>query len=183
MIPTIDEITRGVVGASLLLRNDARGLAAFDVSLEGFVKSFSAAVLMLPAFAFVHWLQTRDAAFGATPLGLALLAYALQWVAFPVTAALLAKLMQRTQLFVPYVVAANWAYIVQIGIVVPVALLGTLLPTVVADLLAFALVLGLLVYDYQIARFAFQAEGFEGVGVVLAQLLVGLLIHHLVVGG
>lgn len=182
MIPTLDEMVRGVVGAALLLRNDGRAMGAFDVTWQGFVKSFFAALLVLPAFVVVHWLQTRDVPFEPTPMPLAVVAYALQWAAFPLTAAALAKLMRRGEQFVPYVIAANWASVVQIGIVLAVVLIGTVLPMQLTGFVLLAMTMGLLLYDYLIAKLAFDAEGLEGVGVVMVQLLVGMLIQRLVAG-
>jgi hypothetical protein len=183
MIPTLDDIVRFVVGAGLLLKNDERGMAAFDVSLKGFVQSFAAAVIALPIFAFVHFVQTRHLGMDGTPLGLAVLAYAVRWLAFPLTAAALAKMMHREQHFVPYVVAANWASIIQIGIVAAAVLLSTLLSSGVAAFLILVVTVGLLVYDFFIARIAFQTPGIDGGAVVLVQLLVSMLVQHLVTGG
>lgn len=183
MIPSLDEITRGVVGAGLLLKNDARGMAAFDTSLQGFIKSFFAALLVLPAYAFVHWVQSRGLAASGTPMATAVLAYGLQWLAFPVTAAVLAKLMSRTALFVPYVVAANWASVVQIAIVAVVVVVSTILPASLAGLALLALTIGLVFYDYLVAKFAFGAPGLDGVGVVVVQLLVSMLVQRWVAGG
>jgi hypothetical protein len=181
-MPSLDDIVRYVVGASLLLRNDERGMAAFDVSLEGFIKSFTAALVVLPIFAFVHFVQSREIGMDATPMGLAIAAYAAQWFAFPLTAAALAKLLHREAHFVPYVVAANWASIIQIGLVAVVVLLGTLLSPGIAGLLLLVTTLGLLVYDFFIARIAFHTPGIDGGAVVVVQLLVSMLVQHLVTG-
>ena len=182
MIPSLDDIVRYVVGAGLLLRNDERGMAAFDVSLRGFLQSFVAALLVLPLFAFVHYVQSRAIGVDATPMGVALVAYAAQWLAFPLTAAGLAKLMQRERYFVPYVVAANWASIIQIAVVAAAVLLGTLLSPGVAGLLLLLVTVGLLVYDFLIARIAFHTPGLDGGAVVIVQLLVSMLVQHLVTG-
>ncbi len=182
MIPTLDDLVRYVVGAGLLLKNDERGMAAFDTSLKGFVQSFVAALIVLPAFAFVHVVQTRHIGMGGTTMGLALVGYAAQWLAFPLTAAGLAKVMGRERYFVPYVVAANWASIVQIAIVAVVVLLSTLLSPAVGGFLLLLLTLGLLVYDFFIARIAFQTPGLDGGAVVVVQLLVSMLVQHLVTG-
>jgi hypothetical protein len=182
MIPSLDDIVRYVVGAGLLLRNDERGMGAFDISLRGFIQSFAAAPIVLPLFAFVHFVQSREIGMDATPMGLALVAYAAQWLAFPLSAAALAKLMHREKHFVPYVIAANWASIIQIAVVAVAVLLGTLLSPGVAGLLLLIVTAGLLVYDFFIARIAFQTPGIDGGAVVVVQLLVSMLVQHLVTG-
>lgn len=182
MIPSLDEITRGLFGAFLIMKNDERGLLAFDNSFEGFIKSFFAAVLVLPLYAFVHWAQSRGLEAAQAPMGIAIVAYAIQWLAFPLTAAVLAKVMNRGEFFVPYVVAANWASVIQIGLVLVVVLVGTLMPPSLSGLLLLALTAGLLFYDYLIAKFAFHAPGFDGGAVVLVQLLVSMLVRNLVAG-
>jgi hypothetical protein len=181
-MPSLDDIVRYVIGAGLLLRNDERGMAVFDVSLRGFLQSFAAALLVLPLFALVHVVQSREIGVDATPMWLAVVGYGAQWLAFPLTAAGLAKLMHREHHFVPYVVAANWASIIQIGLVAVAVLLGTLLSPGIAGLLLVLVTLGLLVYDFFIARIAFHTPGLDGGAVVVVQLLVSMLVQHLVTG-
>ncbi len=183
MIPNVNEIVRSVVGAGLLLRNDPRGMEAFDLSLDGLLRSFFAALIVLPGFLLVQWLQTRDVDADAAPTSLLLLAYGARWIVFALTAAVLAKLMGRGTRFVPYVVAGNWSSVVQMGIFLPVVLIGTLLPVPLAGLLLLATMIGLLIYDYLVVRIAFEAEGLEGTAVVLVQLLVGLFVQRLLISG
>ena len=52
-MPSYAEIQRSVQAAWLLARGDTRGMALFDLSLEGFWKSFAAALLVAPAYAIV----------------------------------------------------------------------------------------------------------------------------------
>ncbi len=51
-MPDVAFFTRSLTGALRLARFDAGGMAAFDVSFEGFWRSFWAAGLVLPLYIF-----------------------------------------------------------------------------------------------------------------------------------
>jgi hypothetical protein len=178
----LEEIRRAIGGAIDLLKDDPRGMEAFDLSLGGFARSFLAVLLVLPVYALVVAIQTIQlgALAEPTPLGLRLVSYLLQWTAFVVTAIVLAKVLHREAHVVAYVIAANWASVVQIVIVLVVVLLTTLLPPVLTGLALVLMTVGILVYDYRVARIAFAAPGFDGIAVVLIQFLVSLLVQRLV---
>ena len=53
MIPSTTEIAYAFYGAWRLAHLDASGLKYFDTSLDGFWKSFFAAVLVAPAYALI----------------------------------------------------------------------------------------------------------------------------------
>ncbi len=176
-----ERIARAVQGAFLLLKNDERGMQAFDLSIDGLVRSFLAVLIVLPVYALVATIQAARvvAEIEPPPLSARLWAYLLQWAAFVVTAVILAKVMRREARFVPYVVASNWAAVVQIGIVLAVVLIATLLPMALVGLVLILMTLGLLVYDYRVARIAFAAPGFDGMAVVAIQFMVSLLVQRL----
>ncbi|MFW5832674.1 MAG: hypothetical protein ACOCYE_01080 [Pseudomonadota bacterium] len=178
----LDEIRRAIGGAIDLLKDDPRGMDAFDLSLPGFVRSFVAVLLVLPVYALVLVVQDRQLGPGvdATPVTVRLVGYLLQWAAFVCTAVVLAKVLRREAYFVAYVIAANWASVVQIVIVLVVVLLTTLVPPVLTGLALVLMVVGLLVYDYRVVRIAFAAPGFDGMAVVAIQFMVTLLVQRLV---
>jgi hypothetical protein len=177
-----NQVRAAVEGAVLLLKNDERGMEAFDLSLDGFWRSFIAVLIVLPIYALIVAIQAAD--LGPDPdrpgLALRLSSYGLQWAAFVATAAVLAKVMRREPYFVPYVVASNWAAVVQIGLVLATVLLAAALPPAMTGLLLMVLTVGLLFYDYRIARIAFAAPGFDGIAVVVIQFMMSLLVQRLV---
>ncbi|MEO1092358.1 MAG: hypothetical protein AAFX81_17185 [Pseudomonadota bacterium] len=180
MIPSVDSMARYAAGAWALLRNDESGMDAFRLDLRGLLQSFAAAVVVLPIYVAVVLVQTRAAAADDVTLDIwgRVLAFALQWAAFPLVAAVLAKVMNRSASFIPYVVAANWSAVVQIVIVLAVVLLSTLLPGTLGGVALLTLTAFLLFYDYRVVRIAFVAPGFDGVAVVTIQFLVSLLIQR-----
>jgi hypothetical protein len=52
-MPSYAEIQRALQGAWLLARGDTRGMGLFDLSVEGFWRSFAAALLAAPAYVLV----------------------------------------------------------------------------------------------------------------------------------
>ena len=174
-------IAASVFGAVLLLKDDPRGMDAFDLSMRGFVWSFLAVALVLPPYALAVAIQSMEAPreLAPAPVVVRMIVYLVQWVAFVLTSALLARVLRREAYFVPYVVAANWAALVQIAIVLAVVLVTTVLPPALDGLMLMALTLGLLLYDYRVVRIAFAAPGFDGVAVVAIQFMVSRLVQRL----
>lgn len=187
---TRDEIDRSISGAVRLLMNDRQGLAAFDTSIEGFFRSFAAGLIVYPGLLLSLYLQMRaippDAAAELSGEGFRLLAptvaFAANWLTFPIVAAILAKILHRTEYYIPYVVANNWAAVVQTGIFVCALIFAQLLPPSILPLLLLMVTGGLLFYDFLIAKFAFNAPGFDGVAVVAVQLMAQLVVNRVLTG-
>lgn len=120
MVPTSAHITRSLAGAFRLLMKDPTGIERFDVSIDGFWRSFSAAVIGLPIFVF---LAVCEAAFmvalGEDPtlvrvqdpgvIGPEIFGYLLGWCLFPLVMIEIARLLNLSSRYVPYIIAVNWA--------------------------------------------------------------------------
>ncbi len=115
------EIHRALRGSWRLLVGDARAMADFDCSIDGFWRSFVVIALTLPvplvALAAQRRLPMADRFDPAMMSGPAywiagLAAYVLAWVAFPLVLALLARPLGLSQRYVPYMVARNWTTLI-----------------------------------------------------------------------
>lgn len=167
------EISRSLGASWEFFRGRPGGLALLDRTIEGFWRSFGVILLVLPINALTMFAVSRiddtDQPVGSLFVdGLPILV--LDWVAFPVLLAILARPLDVSQSYVSYVVARNWAApLAAVMLMVPFVLEGAgwtgPATTAFLSIIALALVLRL---HYVILRLALRA----GVGLAIA-LLVG----------
>lgn len=175
------EIARSFQGAWLLARGDVRGLELFDLSLEGFWGSFAAAAVAAPAYALV--LAEQYAALGwpqrvtATVVA-ETMAYVLGWVAFPIAAIYLTRLLGLTQRYVTLVVAANWAGALQWAFYATVVMVSLVLPGELRSVLLLAAVLAAMFYHWFVVRVALATSGGIAFGLVAIDFLLSLMVSR-----
>ncbi|MDJ1157681.1 hypothetical protein QNA08_05480 [Chelatococcus sp. SYSU_G07232] len=117
MLLTADEVSRSLRGSWQLLQRQAEGIRLFDVSYEGFWRSFGAIVLTLPVAVVALASERIQRGLGteglrlADHLGLTLsfaLAHVVLFCAFPLLMIGFVRLMGLERAYVPFVVAHNW---------------------------------------------------------------------------
>jgi len=179
------DAARQIKGAFRLGQRDPAGLADLDVSIDGFWRSFGAAVLVLPAYAVL--VLTEPAPTGVVirppvdPLVQVLvdgIAYVVYWTIMPVLMIHITRLLQREKAYTAYVVADNWAQVPQTYLMALVSLIGesALLPQSVQALLAFAAMIWVLLFKFSVARLTLGIGRLPAAGVVLVDLIAGLFI-------
>lgn len=112
MIPSRAEIVSSLFGAWRLFRMDPDSMRWFNTSMDGFWRSFFAAIIALPSFVLAYGSQVAGMESDPDPaaaLLLGIIAYAASWVIFPVLAAFVVRPMGYSHAYVPYIVARNWA--------------------------------------------------------------------------
>ena len=122
---TTREAATALYGAYRLARVDEHGMDFFDTSIEGFWRSFYAAALVAPLYVIlmVTRFQAGDVqASGLQFVAVEMIAYVTSWVAFPVVAAYLAPMVQRDHRYLRYIVAYNWASVLQNLVCLPIAI-------------------------------------------------------------
>ena len=114
-MPSPAEVARAIYGAWRLMLFDADGMAFFDTSIDGFWRSFFAAVVVAPAYVLFVAIdlaspepEAIDPSWAAIVMGVAYLA---RVVAFPVAAVFVTRLLGVSERYVPLIVAHNWASI------------------------------------------------------------------------
>jgi hypothetical protein len=173
-------------GAFRLARFDPHGMRCFNIAPRGFWRSFSAAVIVAPFYAML--LATAYPALEGTrgPVRFALaegIAYVVAWVAYPLVMAWLTQQLDRFDRFIGYIVAYNWAAVLQNAVIIPINMLwitGTLQPDFgfLLWVIAFSLILA---YLWFIARTALAlapmaAASIVGIDVVL-NLMISTIAH------
>ncbi len=171
------EAATSLYGAYRLARFDARGMTYFETSLAGFWRSFYAAVIVAPVFAVL--LVMRYAAGGAAVDGVRFaaveaIAYVIAWVAFPLVMVSLARVLDREERYLGYIIAYNWAAVLRNAFYMPVVMLGVTgtVPAETARTLGLIALSVVLVYTWFIARVALNV----GVGTAAALVALDLVL-------
>lgn len=167
------EVASGVYGAWLLARRRPEGLNWFDATPEGYWRSFWAAVLVAPAFLV---LELLTGGFGQAPglrsVLVQLIAYVIDWVAFPLLMVFVADTLDRWPDYRRYIVAYNWSAVVQMAVLLPAAVLAVVLPSGPTLLLMQGVTIVLLVYRAYVAHVALKVNLGTAAGIVLMDVLL-----------
>lgn len=185
MIAGPTEIRESLAGAGLVMLGRAEGLARFDLSVGGFWRSFSAILLILPlaalAIASERAVAARSGlavpAFTAADFWANAAALAVDWIAFPLIFAVIAKPFGFAARYVAYIVARNWAAVVISGFVSIVHILAlVVLPSEIASFLLIIALVAALRFSYVVARIALQAPVGFALPIVILDFLVSFTI-------
>jgi hypothetical protein len=181
-MPDREEVLSALYGAYRLARFDGSGMGYFNLTVEGFWRSFFAAVLVAPAYAILVGMQLSAQ---AEAFNLALLfltesiGYVLAWCAFPIIALVLTRVLGLDRNYVALIVAHNWSAVLQTAAFVAVVLLGVVLPGGLGTLLVTLTTGAILVYQWFVIRTALQSSG----GIALMLLLVDLVVTSMISAG
>jgi hypothetical protein len=181
------EIVYSLYGAYRLCRFDPQGLAFFNPTLEGFWRSFVAALIVAPAHCILTIINLRDVELEASlarVVAIETLAYVILVFAYPLVVFHICQMMGRSERYFTYIVAYNWAGVIQISLILPATALGAsdLLPLNLAYAIGLAVTLLVLVMLWYIARLTLQIGGLAAAGFVLLDLLLGLLVRAIADG-
>ena len=181
-MPDREEVLSALYGAYRLAWLDVSGMTYFNLTVEGFWRSFFAAVLVAPAYAILVGLQLSAE---AEDFNIALvfltegIGYVLAWCAFPLASLVLTRLLGLDRNYVALIVAHNWSAVLQTAAFVAVVLLGVILPQALGTLLVTLTTGAILVYQWFVIRTALQSSG----GIALLLLLVDLVVTSMISAG
>ena len=176
------EINSSIYGAWRLARRDPDGMNYMNLSVDGFWRSFIAIGLSAPAYILI--LLVQRAATGdetvSGPWGPEVLGYILGWVLWPLAALVLCRFLGLAQNFIPYIIAYNWANVVHINLLLPIAVLthGSIMPDGMAMIISLVATLLVLVYLWWVTKVALGASTGVAMGFILLDILVGVLVSH-----
>jgi hypothetical protein len=182
---TAREISDSLFGAWRLAHLDPRGMQYFDTSINGFWRSFWAAAVMVPPYALIVILRLMERQATSSSLRIALIeiiAYVIGWTAFPLAAWYLLSALGKQDRYLGYIVAYNWANVLQICVYLPVTALDASggLPDQIMVVLAMAATAAVIFYQYYIARTALEVDMPIAAGLVFMDLMLGILLHGVV---
>lgn len=131
MTPTLAQLVAAVQGAWRLMLWDREGLTRFDMTIEGFWRSFYAPVAALPLVIMIHVahlnmmaetaLLNPDASLPETPttglyLTIKTITYIGEVILFPLLMVLISRRMPLAANYVPFIIAWNWVNALIIGV-------------------------------------------------------------------
>ena len=171
-----------LAGAMKLARFDASGMNHFEVSTDGFWRSFMAAAIVAPFFGMLLILRHFDAGSGGQFLHNLILefeTYVISWLLFPLVMAGFTRMQGCQQNYVGFIVAYNWCGAIQNAAYLPIAILahaGTLSADL-ANAIGLGIFLWMLAYDFFIARTALQVPAGLAAGIVFIDLVMSVMLE------
>ena len=179
-----DEVRSAIVGSLRLARGDRGGLACFDRTLDGFWRSFFAAVLSYPLYLVLLTMRVSAAeweASGALRITLVeTIGYVIAWVAFPLLMLSVSRWIGRQHRFLDFMVPYNWCQLPQsvLFVVVGIGSESGILGAPAAQAIEAAAAIAVLVYEWYIARVALETSGAVATLVVLVDLVLGVVVSR-----
>jgi hypothetical protein len=186
-MPTLEEIVRSLGGAWELFLDRAGAMRRFDVSVEGFWRSFAAVFLVAPSYVFAvladsHMVASSDPT-AAVETGTGMIVHhgvglLADWIALPLILALLARPLGISGRYSAFIVARNWCAVIG---AVPFGLIGLLIVGGLVDgelggILMLAALFLVLRYNYIIARRSLEAGVAFSIGIVVLDFVVSLTL-------
>jgi hypothetical protein len=187
-VSALNEMQAAMTGALWLARGDRRGLGFFDASIDGFWRSFRAAIVCYPLYLILVNIRVNAPQWAEAGVARILLAetisYVIVWVAFPLVILQLSRVIDREERFLAFMVTYNWSQIPQTALVTIVALnrAGGLFPLPLAAFVELAAAIAVLVYKWYIARVALSVTGGQAALVVILDLMLGVLVGSIALG-
>jgi len=185
------EVRLALAGTWRLARGDRGGLFCFDRSLDGFWRSFRAAIIAYPFYLVLLAMRVSVAEWqrsgGWRILAVETIGYVIGWVAFPLLMLTVTQHLGRAHRFFDFMVPYNWCQVPQSALFVLVGLAfesGMLGPRSAAGIGLVAVVATLIYewYVWYIARVALDITGPTAVFIAVLDFVLGVLISQ-VAGG
>ena len=178
------EARLAVAGTLRLAIGDRGGLACFDRSLDGFWRSFRAAVICYPLYLVLLAMRITLAEWersgGWHIVTVETIGYVIAWVAFPLLMLNVTRVIGRAHRYFDFMVPYNWCQVPQsvllvlVGIESETGILGARAGETIDLIAAFAT----LVYEWYIARVALETTGSTAAFVVLVDLVLGVALSR-----
>jgi hypothetical protein len=178
------EVRLALTGALRLARGDRRGLACFDASLDGFWRSFRAAVLGYPLYLILLLTRVTEAEWSRSGVfrvvSVETIDYVINWVAFPLAMVSVTRWLGCAPRYFGFVTVYNWCQLPEMALFVIVALeaRGGLLSATATQAIQVAAAVAVLVYEWYIARITLETTAPGAAAVVLVNLVLGLLVSQ-----
>jgi hypothetical protein len=181
MALTARETVYSIFGAYRLAMLDKSGLSYLDRSPEGAIRSFYAALIVLPAYVVLVVLRLWDVLPEVSLLRFVTvegLAYVISWTAFPLVMFHIAGLLDRSARYFDFLSAYNWSSVIQMGLYLPVVALADsgLMPEGLGEGLVLVVTMLVLMYQWFIARTTLDINGGSAAGVVLLDMILAVFI-------
>lgn len=185
------EVTRSIHGAWRIARMDPDAPNYFDLSINGFWRSFMAVLVVAPfylLFLIVNYgnqpglvLPTGPVVSTEYYVTIKLITYVLGWLVFPLIMVPISRLLDLSQNYVRYVIVWNWSNVLVMAVILPTVLM---FPPAAdaghsAKLVLMAAQITMLFYGYLVVRAGLGSKALTAVGIVVLDLLLSLFLSLL----
>ncbi len=177
----VNQATRALYGAWRLARMDPSGMAFFDTSVDGFRRSFWAVGIVAPFYVVFLLLSQNaglDQAGAVRYWAVESLSYVIGWTAFPVVMLTVSKSLDRAANFLRYIVAYNWAAVLQYAVFLPIAILvpAGFMAGDTANALMLVIFVPIIVYVWFVTKTALGVPDGTAAAIVGLDFLITLII-------
>lgn len=183
MSPASGEVASSLYGAFRLARFDPSGLNYFNISLNGFWNSFFAAVIVAPLFGLLILLQYQNVPIDPPPTPIRFgfahgIGYVISWTIFPVLMISLARFIKRDVYYVRFIIAYNWAAVLQNAFYMPLAIAAQLgmLSAEAGTFLGLIVLTAVLFYVWFVTRVTLAVSPGMAVAIVFFDLVVSIIV-------
>ncbi len=189
MIPGSQEIIRALTGSWLLAKRDPSALGYFNLSIEGFWRSFAAIAFVLPILILSASISIDLKAASAVQDGVQadwsgyilgrITLMIIGWVAFPLVMIPVARVLDLSHRYVLYIIVFNWTSVLaEYVLSIPEALwyLGAIGTNTLGG--GYLVVLALVVvYRWYIAKTALETTGLIASTMVLLEITLSIALQ------
>ena len=178
------EVRLALVGVMRLATVDRGGLSCFDRSVDGFWRSFRAAVIAYPLYLMLLMMRVTVAEWersgGWHIVAVETIAYVVAWVAFPLAMLTVTRRIGRSHRFFDFMVPYNWSQLPQSALFVLVGLEteSGVIGAQPAQAIEIVAAIAVLVYEWFIARVALETTVSAAAVTVLVDLVLGVVINQ-----
>jgi hypothetical protein len=182
VIPALGEILAALYGSYRLARGDRGGLNYFDSSREGAIRSFFAALLVLPVFALMVYgniIKGHLSAPVPTIIIIHGLVFVISWVIYPLIVFEILAVMKRQERFLPYLSAFNWCHVLQALAFLPIVMYGLAIPegNAILSFLQASIFVLVMVYQWFINRSSLQVPSLAAVGFLALEQVLDMALE------
>ncbi|MDE0728291.1 MAG: hypothetical protein OSB82_17735 [Alphaproteobacteria bacterium] len=182
------EVTRSIHGAWRIARMDPDALNYFELSIDGFWRSFVALLVVAPFYIMFLILNHGSQPGLELPTGpvvstefyvaVKLIAYIIGWLIFPLVMVPISRLLDLSQSYIPYIIVWNWSNVLVMAVILPTLLLFP--PADQTGAAAKMVLMGaqitMLFYGFLVARAGLRCKILTAVGIVVLDLLLSLML-------
>ena len=181
---SLAEIGPALYGAWRLAHFDSDGMRYFDRSIVGFWRSFQVALLGAPLWIIILGVNLAQMHIGGSWTRVVIaeaIGYVIGWVAYPLAAFYLTRIIDRQNDYIGFIVALNWSVTIQVCLMLPAHLIAStgLLPISVNFILVLGAEIAYLAIEWFITRTALRISGVGAVGFVVVDFVIGNLVNQI----
>jgi len=180
----IEEASRSIRGAWRIARFDPDAMQDFDLSIDGFWRSFLAALIVIPPSLLVS--VFTEVGPRADHISEDMVGYLVQqtllrgglWLLFPLAMVPVARLLNLSSTYVQYIIVWNWSQVIVAAVMLSATILlgSDLLGQEIGGLILMLAFLSVSFYAYLVARVALGCEMPMAIGVVVLDFVLTLTV-------